>query len=153
MIIRAFRTNNQKRTFELTTARGVLDFPYAKCDPAPTCDDPIAEACIDLELGRQAITYVLVSGREGFVHLDQALEYNRDPSYMRDLLLHQVTVRALEGLERTPLSKREIMRRLRTSPAQFYRLVDPTNTRKSLDRMVELLAVLDCQVELVMRCK
>jgi hypothetical protein len=151
VIIQALRMNNQKRAFELTTARGVMDFPYAKCDPAPSAEDPIANAFIDSELGKQAVSYELASGRDGFVHVEQALEYNRDPSYMRELLLHQLTVQALHGLERTPLAKREIMRRLGTSPAQFYRLTDPANYRKSIDRMVELLIVLDCEVELVTR--
>jgi len=45
------------------------------------------------------------------------------------------------------------MRRLKTSPSQFYRLIDPTNYRKSIDKMLELLAVLDCEVELVTRCR
>lgn len=153
MIIRSFRVNNQKRAFELTTARGVLPLPYVKCDPAPSAEDPIANAFIDSELGKQALSYVLESGREGFVHVEQALEYNRDPSYMRELLLHQLTVQALHGLERTPLAKREIMRRLGTSPAQFYRLTDTANYRKSIDKMVELLIVLDCEVELATRWK
>ena len=151
MIIESFRANNQKRAFDLVTARGTLSYPYAKCDPAPTADDPLDFAWIDEELGCQAVTYALASRKEGFVHLDQALEYNRDPAFMRDLLLHELTVTALEGLERTPLARREIMRRLGTSPAQFYRLVDPTNYSKSVDKMLELLAVLDCEVELVTR--
>lgn len=153
MIIRSFLANNRKRSFELTTDRGVFDFPYAKCDPPPSPQDPIAEAYIDHELGLHAVTYRLASGIEGFVHIEQALEYNRDPSYLRDLLLHQLTLQAREALARTPLSRREIMRRLGTSPAQFYRLVDPANNRKSIDRMVELLAVLDCDVELVTHCR
>ncbi len=44
------------------------------------------------------------------------------------------------------LSKREIARRLGTSPAQLYRLLDPTNYRKSLQRLVLLLLILDCDV-------
>jgi len=47
--------------------------------------------------------------------------------------------------------KREIIRRLGTSPAQLYRLLDTTNYRKSIDSVVELLQVLDCAVEFVVR--
>jgi hypothetical protein len=47
------------------------------------------------------------------------------------------------------LSRREIIRRLGTSPAQFYRLLDATNNRKSVDGMLNLLHALDCEVELV----
>ena len=40
------------------------------------------------------------------------------------------------------------MRRLKTSAAQFYRLLDQTNIRKSVDQMLRLLAALNCSVEL-----
>ncbi len=40
-----------------------------------------------------------------------------------------------------------------TSAAQFYRLVDPTNTSKSVDQVLRLLSVLDCDVEFVVRAK
>jgi hypothetical protein len=51
----------------------------------------------------------------------------------------------------TQLSRREIIRRLGTSPAQFYRLLDPTNYGKSIDALLSLLQVLDCEVELVVK--
>ncbi|TMQ69656.1 MAG: hypothetical protein E6K81_14405, partial [Candidatus Eisenbacteria bacterium] len=49
--------------------------------------------------------------------------------------------------------KREIIRRLGTSAAQFYRLLDQTNERKSVDRLLALLQVLDCDVELRVRAR
>ena len=70
---------------------------------------------------------------------------------MRDLLLYNLTSKALDRLETTTLSKREIIRRLGTSPAQFYRLIDTTNYRKSVDKMLSLLQVLGCEVDLVVR--
>ena len=72
---------------------------------------------------------------------------------MRDLLLYKLTCEALDRLEASPLSKREIIRRLGTSPAQFYRLLDTTNYRKSVDKMLSLLQVLGCEVELIVREK
>jgi hypothetical protein len=96
---------------------------------------------------------VLASGAEGSVHIDHILDYNEEPGYMRDLLLHNLTVEALMRLEASPLSRREIIRRLGTSPAQFYRLIDPTNYRKSVDKMLTLLRVLDCEVEVIVRAK
>ena len=53
----------------------------------------------------------------------------------------------------TPLAKREIIRRLRTSPPQLYRLLDQANYRKSIDQMLRLLQILDCDVQLVVRAK
>lgn len=40
---------------------------------------------------------------------------------------------------------------LGTSAAQFYRLLDQTNYRKSVDQVLSLLHVLDCDVDLVVR--
>ena len=65
---------------------------------------------------------------------------------MRELLLYELTLEAKRCVETSGLSKREIIRRLGTSPAQFYRLVDPANSRKSLDGLLALFAVLDCEV-------
>jgi predicted XRE-type DNA-binding protein len=67
--------------------------------------------------------------------------------------LYKLTLEAQKRLEDSPLSRREIIRRLGTSPAQFYRLIDQTNYRKSIDKLLLLLNVLDCEVELVVHAK
>jgi hypothetical protein len=56
-------------------------------------------------------------------------------------------------LAATPLARREIIQRLGTSPSQLYRLLDQTNYRKSVDQLLRLLKVLDCDVQLVVRAK
>jgi hypothetical protein len=68
--------------------------------------------------------------------MDHALDYNEEPGYMRDLLLYNLTVEALDRLEASPLSKREIIRRLGTSPAQFYRLMPEYVTLAIDDRFL-----------------
>ena len=153
MKVTSVTANNRKRAFEVKTRRGEWLFPYSKAEPEPTTSDPLVELYIDPELGREGFTYLLASGAEGSVLVDHVLDYNEEPGYMRDLLLHNLTVEALERIEASPLSKREIIRRLRTSPAQFYRLIDPTNYRKSVDKMLALLQVLDCEVEVIVRAK
>jgi hypothetical protein len=55
------------------------------------------------------------------------LEYNRDPNYLRDLMLYKLTIEAQRRIAGSPLSKREIIRRLGTSTTQLYRLLDQTN--------------------------
>ena len=151
MKVRSVTCNNRSKSFEIKTARRQFSFPYAKADPPPTKDDPIVKVFVDPEVGREGFTYVLASGRDGVVLMDYVLEYNQDPAYMRDMLLHNLTATALEHLEATRLSKREIIRRLRTSPAQLYRMLDTTNYRKSVDQMLRLLYVLDCDVDFVVR--
>ena len=113
----------------------------------------MVEVGIDEELGREGFVYTLKSGVEGTIHVEQVLEYNEDPGYMRDLLLYRLTVEAQRGVEESPLSKREIIRRMNTSAAQLYRLLDPTNYRKSVDQLLKLLHVLDRDVDLVVRRK
>jgi hypothetical protein len=106
---------------------------------------------VDEELAGEAFTYRLATGAEGSVHLEEVLEYNRDPGYMRRLLLYRITLEAARALAESPLSRREVARRLETSPTQLYRLLDPANDRKSLDSLVQLLQVLDREVELAVR--
>jgi predicted XRE-type DNA-binding protein len=130
---------------------GDLLFPHSRLEPAPRVDDPVRQIFVDKELGREAVSYVLKSGRSGTVHLEQVLEYNQDPRYMRDALLYRLTIEAQKRLEESALSKREIIRRLGTSATQFYRLVDQKNYQKSVDQLLSLLRVLDCDVELVVR--
>ena len=93
------------------------------------------------------------SGDEGTVHIDHVLAYNRDPSYLRDMLLYKLTLIVQARVQESPLSKRELIRRLGTSPAQFYRLLDQTNTSKSIDQLMSLLEVLDCEVDFVVKTR
>ena len=140
--------NNRRREFEIElTDRGELTFPYHRAEPPPTSDDPIREFFIDPELANEGVTYVLESGAEGSVLADHIREINRDPAYMRDLLLHQLTVEALQRMECSPYGVRQLSRRLKTSPAQLYRLLDTTNYKKTVDKMLELLHVLDAKVD------
>ncbi|MFQ5858538.1 MAG: hypothetical protein ACE5LU_23310 [Anaerolineae bacterium] len=153
MRIRSVRHNNRKKVFEVRTSAKALVFPYAKADPKPTADGPVKRVFVDEELGREGFTYELESGLTGTVHVEQVLEYNQDPNHLRDLLLYRLTLEAQKRIDQSPLSKREIVRRLGTSAAQLYRLLDQTNYRKSVDKLVSLLQVLECDVDLVVREK
>jgi hypothetical protein len=137
----------------VTAAGKRLMFPFARLEVQPTPDDPVAKVYVDRELGAEGFTYLLESGRDGTVHIEDVLEYNQDPDHLRDLLLYRLTLEAQKGVASTSLAKREIIRRLGTSPTQLYRLLDQTNYRKSVDQMLRLLQVLDRDVELVVRAK
>ena len=106
----------------------------------------VSKAFVDPELGNEAFTYGLDDGREDSVHVDEILEYNKDPNYMRDMLLYRLTLEVQERLKESRLSRREIIRRLGTSASQFYRLLDQTYYEKSVDQMFALLTVLGCRV-------
>ena len=153
MKIRSVRANNRRKAFEVTAAKKRLVLPFARLEVQPSADDPLTKVFVDQELGSEGFTYVLQSGREGTVHIEDVLEYNQDPDYLRDLLLYRLTLEAQKRIAATPLARREIIRKLGTSPAQLYRLLDQTNYRKSVDQLLRLLQVLDCDVELVVRAK
>jgi len=150
--LRTVRVNNRKRQLELETRSGRLfPVPFSKLDPRPTLDDRVAEAYVDRELASEAITYRLESGADGSVHIDHALDYNRDPGYLAEILIHKLTVEASKRAEQSGLSRRELARRLGTSVPQLYRLLDAANTRKSFVQLVALLDVLECDVKVAVR--
>ncbi len=151
--IRSARTNNRRKVLEVATSKARFLFPFAKLDPRPSAGDPIVKIWVDKELASEAVTYELASGREGSVHIEQVLEYNKDPDYLRDRLLYRLTLEAQKRIAASSLSRREIIGRLGTSATQLYRLLDQTNYSKSVDQLVSLLQILDCEVNLVVRAK
>jgi predicted XRE-type DNA-binding protein len=153
MKIRKITFNNHKKSFAVSTSDKTFPFPYAQLELQPTPADRITGIRIEKELANEAFTYVLESGKEGTIHIDQVLEYNRDPAYMKDLLLYRLTLEVENRIKTSSLSKREIIRRLGTSASQFYRLLDPTNYRKSFGQLFSLLQILGYEVDLVVREK
>lgn len=143
--------NNRIKSFQVKTRRANMAFPYAKLEIGPSSQNPVVDCWVDQELANEAFTYQLKDGREGTVHIEQVLEYNQDPNYLTETLLYKLTVTAQKQLKQSDLSTREIIRRLGTSPAQFYRLMYQTNTTKSINKMVNLLQVLGCEVEVVVK--
>ena len=152
MKIRRVKSANRRSEFQIETRSGATyTYPYAKCAPHPSPEDRIREVFVDKELGNEAFTYGLESGAEGSVHIEQILEYNGDPKYLANLLTYKLTVEAQHGMETCGLSRRQVAKRLNTSVAQLYRLLDPANTKKSMGQLVTLLHILDCEVDIVVR--
>lgn len=151
MKIRAVAANNRKKVFELRTARGLLSYPYAKLPLPPTSTDRVVDVYPDPDAGLEAFTYRLASGTEDTVHVDAVLEYNQDPAYLNEILLHRLTVEARKALEQSDLAKRELIRRLGTSPSQLYRLLDPGNSSKSAGQLLAILHLLGQEVDVIVR--
>ena len=145
--------NKRKKAIELRAGEREYIFPYAKLRVTPTASDPIEEIFADPDLGEEAFTYRLESGAEDTVHLDAVLDVNQDPDYLQELLLHELTVAAVVGLEESGIGKRQLARQLGTSPSQLYRLLDPENPNKSLGQMLALLHLVDRDVDLVVQPK
>ena len=153
MTVRAVACNTRRKAFVVSFRGQAWTFPYSVCDPVPSGADPVVDFYIDPELGREGFTYRLLSGAEGSVLADHILDYHSDPSYVRDLLLYQLTVEAQKALETASVSRREIIRRMGTSAAQFYRLIDQTNYSKSVDQVLRLLYVLGREVSFTVSAK
>jgi hypothetical protein len=152
MKIRTVTSNNRKNEFSVITRSGVeYSFPYSKAEPRPSSGDRVEKVFVDRELGNEAFTFILASGEEGYVHIEQVLEYNEDPKYLADLLTYKLSLEAQKLMESSELSRRQVAKRLNTSVPQLYRLLDPANTRKSMKQLVALLHILNCDVDLVVK--
>ena len=147
MKIKTVSVNNRKKSLEIKIRKGKLTLPFSRLRLKPASDDKIIDAYVDKELDNRAVTYKLASGKEDSVHLDAFLDYNRDIDFMRQVILHKLTVQSVHLVKKSGLSKHEIIRRLKTSPSQLYRLLDPSNHRKSIGEMIKLLAILGYSIE------
>ena len=144
------QANRRLKAFEIETPRGHYTYPFAKAGlvrEAPR----VAEVYVDEELGGEAFTYRLDSGEEETVHVEQVLDYNRDPEYLKELLFYKLTLEAERGVADSGISKRELARRLGTSPSQLYRLLDSTNSAKSVGQMLALLHLVGREVDVVVK--
>jgi predicted XRE-type DNA-binding protein len=148
MKIKSIKVNNRKKCFEIITSdRREFIFPYSKLVLKPQQDNKIADVFVDKEIGLEGFTYVLENGNEDTVHIDDILFYNKNPDYMKEVRLHEMTCEALSLLEEKKVSKNEIARRMDCTKTQLNRLLDPTFYGKSTDQMIKLLNALDCKVE------
>jgi hypothetical protein len=147
MKIRNVTANNRKKAIEIETVNGWLSLPYSRLAAKPSSKNPIIEIYVDKELASSSITYVLASGDEASLHTDAFLDYNKDPDFLRITVLHQLTLESIKLMKKSNLSKHEVIRRLKTSPSQLYRLLDPANYKKSIDEMLRLVSVFGYRVE------
>lgn len=78
--------------------------------------------------------------------LEHAFACNRDPAYVANLLLYELTAKALVRMEEAGLNRREVARRLNTLLSQLYRWLDPANYEKGAGQMIQLRYVLGVDV-------
>lgn len=151
MKIKKVTFNNKKRCFEVFTQKQIFLYPYSRLTAKRHLSGGVLDAVVDKELGGEAFSYRLESGAEGTVHLDQVLEYNRDSDYLREMLLYKLTLKAQQLFKEREVSKREVIRRMGTTPTQLYRLLDQSFYHKTIDQMVKLLAALDCPIDVTFK--
>jgi hypothetical protein len=120
-------------------------------DPVEPPSSPAARFHFVGTLGRTGGLSPMYSGRFDDLPLDLTPD---DPNGDHELILRDGAGNRLGGIpQRDVAGQTRDHPAARTSPAQLYRLLDQTNYRKSVDRLLRLLHVLDHDVELVGRAK
>ena len=118
MKIRSVAFNNHRRDFTVKAGGSTYRLPYSRLEPGLARDDTVVSAAVDPEIGSEGFSYRAASGHTGTVHMEQVLDYNRDPRYMRDALLSGLSA-GRAGRLTAGLSRRELARRMATSPSQL----------------------------------
>ena len=144
--IKSASYNNRKKVLEIVFDGRKLSLPYSRLPLVPDRDNPITALKVDNELGRRALTYGLNDGRSSSVHVEAFLDFCKDPEYVKEVELYELTVRAIDAVESSGMSKREISRRMATSMSQLSRILDPTNYTKTFDQLIKLYTVLGYEV-------
>jgi len=132
--------DNKKRVFHLEYSSGLkIECPYSALD----IRGKIIDAAPDPEVGRHSFYFIDDSGKKEFVPFDQPLHIVQHPEYVKQCTLYEVTKQLNVFIKQAKVSKRELARRLGTSLSQLSRLLDTTNYKKELVRLIELAAILN----------
>jgi len=151
MKIRRVFANNRKKAFIVEAGSKRYEFPYNQLRAKPTRVDPVKVLELRRDLGNEAFFYELKSGKHDVVHIDHVLRYSGNPEFLREELLYTLTVKAQALLKNGDMTKRQLSRRLKTSPTHLYRLLDQTFYNKTIDQMVKLLNALGYSLELTFK--
>lgn len=136
--------DNKKKVFHLKYTSGLdIECPYS----ALGISGNIVEAAPDKEVGHHSFYFVTAEGQKNFVPFDQPLHIAQNPEYVKEQTLYAVTKEVNALIIKSKVSKRELARRLGTSLSQLARLLDATNYRKELARLIEIAAMLDYEFQ------
>lgn len=132
--------DNKKKVFHLEYTSGLkVECPYS----ALGIRSLVIEAAPDIESGQHSFYFILNNGKKNYVPFDQPLHIMQHPEYVKQQTLFEVTKQLNKLIDRCGISKRELARRLGTSLSQLARLLDVTNYKKELSRLIELAALLN----------
>jgi hypothetical protein len=126
--------------FHLEYTSGLkLDCPYS----ALGIRGRVAAAGVDPESGDHAFYFERHPGKAVFVPYDEPLRIAGEPEYAKHQAIFQMTKRLNDFIGRQGVAKRELARRMGTSLSQLARLLDTTNYKKEMARLIELARILD----------
>jgi hypothetical protein len=132
--------DNKKRVFKLEYTSGLkVVCPYSVLG----IREKVKDAGPDSEAGEHSFYFVVESGKKEYIPYDQPLHVVQNPEYVKHETLYQMT-KAINGfISKEKIPKRELARRLSTSMSQLSRLLDNTNYKKELSRLIEIAAMLN----------
>ena len=132
--------DNRRKLFHLQYSSGLeVECPYSALE----IKQKVLEAAPDKEDGGHSFYFVLEDGDRNYVPFDQPLHIAQNPSYVKEQTLFQMTKQLNEFIKVEGISKRELARRLSTSLSQLARVLDTTNYKKELGRLIEIAAMLN----------
>ena len=132
--------DNKKKVFHLEYTSGLkIECPYSSLG----IKTKIIEAGPDDDDGHHSFYFIPDHGKKNFVPFDQPLHIVQNPEYIKQQTLYEVTKQLNVFIEKEKVSKRELARRLSTSMSQIIRLLDTTNYKKELSRLIEIAAMLN----------
>ncbi|MBI3535811.1 MAG: hypothetical protein HY072_10055 [Deltaproteobacteria bacterium] len=132
--------DNKKRVFHLEYTSGLkLDCPYF----ALTIKGKVLQSGPDVETGGHSFYFISENRKKDYVPFDQPLHIAQNPAYVKEQTLYQMTKWINEFIKCESISKRELARRLNTSLSQLARLLDTTNYKKELSRLIEIAATMN----------
>ncbi len=131
--------NNKKKVFHLIYTSGLeVDCPYS----ALKIDKNVVEAGPDKEVGNHSFYFILENDYTGYVPFDQPLHIINHPDYVKEEVMCKLTIELRDIVASRNISKRELARRLETSVTQVNRLLDQTNYKKDLSRLIEIATII-----------
>jgi hypothetical protein len=132
--------DNKKKKFRLEYFSGLkVEIPYS----ALGIRERVTDAAPDCEVGEHSFYFVLENGKKDYVPYDQPLHIAQNPDYVKQQTLYEMTKAINEFIRKEKVPKRELARRLNTSMSQLARLLDTTNYKKELSRLIQIAAMLN----------
>ncbi|MBI4405922.1 MAG: helix-turn-helix domain-containing protein [Deltaproteobacteria bacterium] len=146
--IRAVSFNNRRKEIEVTYATGKkLNVHYGQLGIKKT----VAKAWVDTETNCQSVAFAFNDGTVDYMPYDQPLALNRDPEYLLQTQIEELTAKIKCELSKRKISKRFLAKQLKTSDNQVHRLLNPTILNKNLEQLCRIAEVLELEVEIRLR--
>ena len=142
------KTNNRKKAIIIETAKTEMFLPYSKLLFQPDANNKIVKVFPDRDMNNEGITYYLEDGTIDSVHIDVFLHFNKDPEYMKEIALYELTIKLQKQREKLKIPISKLAHRLNTSKKQINSLLDQTNCKKTMDSMLDLACALGVELEI-----